>query len=236
MSEPVINAEHAASLENWLLPEVGGERVVSAESGVAQRGGYSAGPGRTQPPVTRRRAMTLGQLEALEAQAREEGFQSGRAEGYEKGYAEGQARAAEIAQQNAVALSALVESLTKPFAQDQAQIETLLVELIEALSAAVCLRELQTDNSTITTLVEQAVAALPVGERHISIQVSEPDLALLQSIPDVVKPHWQLLANSQLQAGDCIVESDNSRVDFTRSERLAQVIASVFGDSAEPAG
>ena len=235
MSEPVINADNAAGLESWLLPEVGGDRVVSAEAGITQRGGYSAGPGRKPAAAPRRRAMTLSQLEALEAQSREQGFQAGRAEGYERGYAEGQSRATEIAQQNAVALSTLVESLARPFANDQAQIQSLIVDLVETLSAAVCLRELQTDNSTVVQLVQQAIDALPVGEQHITIYLSEHDLSLIQSIPDVVQPHWQLQASAELQAGDCIVESDNSRVDFTRSERLAQVIAAAFGDDATPA-
>ena len=231
MSEPVINAENAGSLENWLLPEVGGERVVSAESAAA-RGGYSAGPGRSGPTIPRRRALTASQLDALEAQAREEGFQSGRADGYEKGYAEGQARAAEIAQQNAQALSTLVESLAKQLGEDHASIQSIIVDLIEALASAVCLRELQTDNSTIAQLVEQALAALPVGEEHVTVQLAEQDLALVQSIPNLLKPHWQLQTNPQLQAGDCIVQSENCRVDFTRSERLAQIIESVFGENA----
>jgi len=55
---------------------------------------------------------------------------------------------------------------------------------------------------------------------------------LLRSL-DMVESHWQLMPDSSLQRGDCLLESERSRLDARVETRLAAVVDAVLGAEAE---
>ena len=240
MTDDVLPVEQVTVAEPWLLPEFKAKHIVSGAEEPSQVAGFakrrSAAASDASSPLRLSRAMTAGQLEQLTHEAREVGFKEGRAEGYEKGYAEGESRAQEVVQQHAQAvladqqtsLSQLIESVISPLGQQREDLQAVLTQLIAQIAERVCYRELLTDNSSIQTVVGDAIDALPIGESDIKIFLNPKDFAVFESIPGFVQDTWPLRSDEQLALGDCRVESANSLVDFTRSSRMKSILQSTF--------
>lgn len=179
-----------------------------------------------------RLAMTESLLLQLEQEAKDIGFKEGRAAGYEKGYAEAELRATETARvtlaAQQAALSTLMESVVDPLASQREGLKLALSGLVATITERVCYRELMLDNSSIQTVVSEAVDALPIGEKCVQIFLNPNDLTTLAAIPDFVQSHWQLTADEQLQPGGCQIKSDNSLVDFRLSSRLQAILDKTF--------
>lgn len=257
MSDDVLPAEQVSDAELWLMPEFSGKRIFTGSvSSSATNGsgpgfnqsrsgqqnsprelagfGFSAQASTNNHAVRAkpRLAMTESLVLQLEQEAKEIGFKEGRAAGYEKGYAEGELRATETARQTLAAqqaaLSQLMESIVDPLATQRDGLKLALTGLVASIAERVCYRELMTDNTSIETVVSEAVNALPIGEKCIQIFLNVDDLKTLTAIPDFVQSHWQLTADEHLQAGDCHIKSDNSLVDFSLSTRLQAILDNTF--------
>lgn len=240
MTDDVLSVEQVTAAEPWLLPEFKAKHIVSGAdepgqlSGFAQRQSDSAK--KKTPPLRLNRAMSAGQLEKLTAEAREAGFKEGRADGYEKGYAEGESRARETVEQHAQAvladqqrsLTQLIESVIQPLGGQRDDLQNVLSQLVAKIAERVCYRELLTDNSSIQSVVNEAIDALPIGESDIKIYLNSKDLAVFESIPGFVQDNWPLRADDQLSLGDCRIESANSLVDFSRSSRMKTILDTTF--------
>lgn len=240
MTDDVLPVEQVTAAEPWLLPEFKAKHIVSGAdepgqlSGFAQRQSNSAN--KKTPPLRLSRAMSAGQLEKLTAEAREAGFKEGRADGYEKGYTEGESRAREAVEQHAQAvladqqlsLTQLIESVIRPLSSQREDLQKVLSQLVAKIAERVCYRELLTDNSSIQSVVNEAIDALPIGESDIKIYLNPKDLAVFESIPGFVQDNWPLRNDEQLSLGDCRIESANSLVDFSRSSRMKSILDTTF--------
>jgi flagellar assembly protein FliH len=90
-------------------------------------------------------------------------------------------------------------------------------------------RELQLDPSLIEQAVRDAAAALPSATRALRVWVNPGDMDLLREL-GAAETHWRFGANPALQRGDCVLESENSRLDARVATRLSAVIDAVIGD------
>ena len=243
MPDDAVPEELPTVVEPWLLPEFEANHIVSPEIKTPSQGGFSQKKiVRNQNDVTRprlHRAMSVEQLAQIKLQAEQEGFQQGRASGYEKGYIEGEQRAKAIVEQLAseqlaaqqASLSSLISEIVNPLAKQSHALKQTLTELVEAISQKVCERELLLDNSSIASVVGLAIDALPVTETDLTLFLHPEDLATLESITGFVQPEWQLCARDSLELGDCLIESENSLVDFRRSTRFQTILDSVFPEA-----
>lgn len=234
----MANQAGESTAESWLLPELGDARIIQAER---RNAGFST---RTSADSDSRREvhgpefhgpLTRSRLDELAREAREHGHDSGRAEGYQKGYAEGEARARELGLEQTAQLRAqlqtLVDALTVQVTAGQAALTEALVMIVRKIAQAVCLRELSTSGEqSVALIVQRALAALPMGEQHVSLRVHPADLEFLRAQPGLVKPEWQLAADEQLQRGDVIVDAEFSHVDASVERRLQEIVAAVFAE------
>ena len=230
-------------VEPWLLPEFAANHIVSPEVKAPSQGGFSQRhiKNNADSAVTQRlhRAMSAEQLARIKLQAEQKGFQQGRASGYEKGYSEGEQRAKVIVEQLAAdqlatqqaSLSGLINSIVNPLAKQSESLKHTLTELVQAISEQLCERELLVDNSSIASVVSLAIDALPVTETELTLFLHPHDLVTLESMTGFVQPEWQLCARESLQLGDCLIESENSLVDFRRSTRFQTILDSVFPEA-----
>jgi flagellar assembly protein FliH len=108
-------------------------------------------------------------------------------------------------------------------AQDH-DIENMLLDTICTLTRSVVERELITDSSQIVSLVKTAVAALPVGSKNLRIKLNPDDLAAVESYAEEHQLDWNFLGDASLSAGGCLVETVESRVDFSVEERLNNLL------------
>lgn len=235
-----INAGEVAA-ERWLLPEVNGSHLVTPEKPCLDRAGFHSKSQTTSEPSTTANtlgatpALTQSRLDAIVHESREQGYESGRAKGYEKGYAEGEARALALGQEQTLKqkrqLAELIESVTGAATTHNEQAKIAVVELIAQIAQQLCYRELSIDNSSIAAVVNEAMNALPVGEKHVRLHLNPVDKQLLESISGVMKPEWVIVEDAALQLGGCRIESENSLVDFSISRRLQEIIESSFGQT-----
>lgn len=202
----VMNRDDWKAFERWLPPEVG----------------ETAAP--EPAPVETVQQPTVRDLEALEEQAREEG--------YAAGHAQGMAEARDVLQERMQRLDALLESAARPLRSMDELVELELARLAMTVARQVLAHELRTAPDLVVEAVRQAALALPSATGNLSVRLHPDDLALLRSL-DMVESHWQLLPDNSLQRGDCLLESERSRLDARVETRLAAVVDAVLGAEAE---
>jgi flagellar assembly protein FliH len=192
-------------VQRWELPNVGNGELPNRR--------------KDDPPQP-----TVRELEALEQQAREEGYAAGRAEGL--------AAARQQLQQNMARFDALCEAAARPLKALDDRTEQELARLAIVMARRVVARELQLSPDLIAKAVRQAAAALPAATRDLRVHRHPDDLALLREL-GAVESHWQLHADASLTRGGCQLESERSRLDATVEARLAAVVDAVLGDDVD---
>jgi flagellar assembly protein FliH len=194
-----------ASFERWMPPEMG----------------EPAAPPAPAEPVLQ---PTVRDLEALEQQAREEG--------YAAGHAEGLAAARELTQTRLARLDALLDAAARPLQAMDERVELELARLAMTVARQVLSHELRTSPDLVVEAVRQAALALPAASGSLRVRLHADDLALLRQL-GAAEEHWQLLADPTLQRGDCLLESERSRLDARVETRLAAVVDAVLGAEAD---
>lgn len=197
----VLTREDLPELQRWNPPQVG------------DAFGTPAGEASGRP--------TVRDLEALEEQAREEGYAAGRAEGLAS--AQQQLRA------NMARLDALYASAALPLQALDVAVEQELAQLALVVARRVIAHELTASPERVVQAVRQAAAALPSATRELRVRLHPDDLALLREL-DMVETHWQLLADPSISRGGCRLESERSRLDARLETRLAAMVDAVLGD------
>ena len=167
---------------------------------------------------------TIFELEEIERQAREEG--------YAAGLAEGRAAAKQELDERLARLDAICGAAARPLIQFDDATERELALLATVIAQRVVGRELQLDPSLIELTVRQAAAALPSATRELRVWVNPGDLDLLHQL-GAAETHWRFGANPALNRGDCVLESERSRLDARVSTRLAAVVDAVLGDDLD---
>ncbi|MGO4503220.1 MULTISPECIES: flagellar assembly protein FliH [unclassified Dyella] len=201
----VMNRDKLLPFERWLPPEVG--EPVAVEP--------------TPEPVQQ---PTVRELESIEQQAREEG--------YAAGLAQGMAEAQQVLHERMQRLDALLESAARPLRSMDELVELELTRLAMTVARQVLAHELRTTPDLVVEAVRQAALALPSASGNLRVRLHPDDLALLRSL-EMVESHWQLLPDNSLQRGDCLLESERSRLDARVETRLAAVVDAVLGAEAE---
>ena len=200
----VLNRDAAGGYQRWEPPQVGDAPAPA-------------------PPESANHP-TVSDLETLERQAREEGYAAGHAQGLAEARAQGRERVAR--------LEAICKQAARPLDALDAAVEQELAQLALLVARRVIAHELATRPELIVQAVRQAAAALPAATRELKVRLHPDDLALLREL-DAVEPHWQLVADAALGRGDCLLESERSRLDARVETRLAAMVDAVLGDEAD---
>jgi flagellar assembly protein FliH len=201
----VLNRDAAGGYQRWEPPQVGDAPQPAAPAEAASH-------------------PTVSDLEALERQARDEGYAAGHAQGLAEARAQGRERVAR--------LEAICTQAARPLDALDAAVEQELAQLALLVARRVIAHELATRPELIVQAVRQAAAALPAATRELKVRLHPDDLALLREL-DAAEPHWQLVADATLARGDCLLQSERSRLDARVETRLAAMIDAVLGDEAE---
>jgi flagellar assembly protein FliH len=234
-----IPAGDAESAKPWILPPVNDSRVLSsAEKEAKDKRAALLKNSRESietiemaaPP--KNRGMTADDMQAIFdtaekdgfAQGHQEGYNNGNAEGYEAGRQQGlmEMRAQLVAEQQR--FQKLAQALQNPVAEQDDDLEQLLLDVICTLTQSVVQRELLTDSSHILDLVHQAVDALPVGSKNIRISLNPDDLAAVETYAAEQQLEWKFFGDVNLQPGGCRLDTQESRVDYSVSTRLQTLL------------
>lgn len=220
-----IPADKTAAFAAWSMPEVQDGQVVHAEH-LSRRGPRGELVNVDQDAVIYS-SITAAQLEEIANQAyedvREQAYQDGLQQGHAEGYQAGMDAARQTVQQQAERLSATINQLSLYLGGQDDEVEQALVNVATCVAQAVLRRELHIDSSQIRQVINEAIAALPLGSTHVTIHLGEQDYQLLSSQADV-PDHWQLQLDPTLTAGGCHVTTRHSVVDYTLEEQFQQTI------------
>lgn len=196
--------------QRWELPNVGIHDVMSEAANTT-----------VQP--------TVHELEALEQQARDEGYANGMAQGL----AESKATAQQQLSERMARLEALYQAAARPLQQLDDQAADELVQLATLIARRVIMHELKASPELIASVVRQAADALPMATRELRVHLHPDDLALLQEL-GTAERHWLLLPDNNLERGGCRLESERSRLDARVETRLAAVIDALLDEKTTP--
>jgi len=199
--------EQLSAYERWELPNVGGESEEKLPA-----------------PVT------AEEIEAIQQQAREEGF----AEGREAGFAAGVEEARELMEARLAQFDAVLATLTAPLEDLDEQVVDQIASLAMAVARHLVRRELRTDPGQVVAVVREALAALPVGARKVCVTLHPDDAALVREVLAVHEDdedalRWKIVEDPLLTRGGCKVEAEDSRIDASVEKRLNQIIVTVLG-------
>jgi flagellar assembly protein FliH len=236
-----IAGETIEAMQPWILPPVNdnGRVLSTAEKEAKERklallrkSKESVQTIEMPEPTSPLKGMTAQELETIFATAEQDGFTKGHAEGFEKGRADGyeagrQQGLKEMREQLTAEqqrFKSLANSLLQPLNDQDSDIEQILLEMVCSLTQNVIQREMQMDSSVILDVVKTAVEALPIGSKNIRILLNPKDLSLIENYLAEQQLDWKLLADPQLTPGGCKVETLESRIDFSVSDRLQSVL------------
>ena len=235
-----IAAEDVGEYRTWRVPLINDNGTVmpSAEKEARERKAQAMKrQGESiedvdMPSATPKKGMTAQEMQEIIEAAEKDGFAQGHQEGFDKGMAEGyeagqQKGLMEMRQQLVTEqqrFQKLVQALLDPIAEQDNDLEKLLLDVICTLTESVVQRELIIDSSHIVTLVRTAVNALPVGSKNLRVCLNPDDLAAVETYAEEQQLNWQFVGDEQLAPGGCRVETSESRVDFSVEKRLQTVL------------
>lgn len=216
-----------ASLSVWLMPDISGnpESVDLEEA-----------PEIEPPPMP---GLTVNEIEAMQKQAYEEAFAQGKKDGYSEGFNEGLRQGYDenehVLKKKATEFVGLLESLSQPFKVLDAEVEKELVKLAVAIATQIIRREIKLDSGQVIAAVREAINVLPLSSQQVSLYLHPEDAELVRSALslDEMSPAWKIVEDPLITRGGCKVDTQISHVDATVENRLAAVIATLFGGERE---
>ena len=205
----ILSRERVERFERWELPVVGAPDPVVAE----------------EPEDEGPQRPTVAEIEAIERQAREEGFNAGLNEGRAMARRELTAQVARI--------EALIEAVQRPFAELDHEVAGDLAMLATVIAERVLGYEIATRPEKIVDVVRQAVDALPAATRHLKIHLHPADAAIVRDHRSSLDHEGTVVDDPVLERGDVRLESEHPRLDARVRTRLAAVVDSVLMPSVD---
>jgi flagellar assembly protein FliH len=206
-------AAHAAAVERWSLPEVGGPVVGRPRE-------ERKGPGKTVDVL--REAL-------LESEAR----------GYQAGLAKAQAESQVIADSLAARvkqLDSILQLLGKPLQQMDTDIEKELLQLALAVGKQLARRELRVDPTQVIGIIRESLSQLPASARDVRIHLHPDDAATVRErlAAPANERAWTIVEDPTLTRGGCMVRTETSQIDARLESRVNAVIANALGEERAP--
>lgn len=253
-----IPAQQSQAYAAWALPAVETDQVFRAASARPGERRVTAEPAQVERVLAESlerqlvanikagrfaQGVSARDLEAIVLDAaregRQEGYDEGYARGQQEGFAagrtEGLAAGRSYLEEAAGRFASLLEMLHRPLVGQEQELRKVLLDTVTQIARAVIRAELVQQPEHIVRVVDEALAALPLGARHVRVYVSPGDRELLEDF-GAGEAVPTLLVDPALAPGDCRVESAESLVDFTVSSRFAAIIGQFLGGAAAPEG
>ncbi len=231
---PGFSSSEMGSVKLWSLPE---ETGLKCEENSA--------PMIFEPD--RRSTLTVESIEAMQKQAYEEAFALGKKDGFVQGFDEGVKKGFDeglteglkkgyeenlhLLNEQATAFVRLMEALSEPFGLLDEEVEKELVRLAIAIAKQIIRREIRMDPRQIIAAVKESVKVLPLSSQKIYLHLHPEDAELVCSVmaPMELSPPWNVIEDPLITRGGCKVDTEISHIDASIENRLASVIATLFG-------
>lgn len=216
-----------ATLERWLLPEVGSSHVV----GLAEKVPETEDKVQVVEEEIVAEKVTLSELEEIREGAYEEGFALGKQDGYQfglnegqqKGHAEGLAKGESEVQARIGQLISAIDDLALPLDQKHSDLARWITALSIKVAESVIQREVSTDSGVVNASLSQALSELPEASTNVIIRLNPEDAANVSEAMRLQRSQWQVVEDAAIAQGGCLIESDNTRIDNSLEYQIEQV-------------
>lgn len=201
MSDAAIPKEQLTAYERWELPQF---------DTAQQRSGHFTPTSHSRRGVV---MPTASQLEALQQQAHDEGYQAGYAAG---------AQAAALEAQRLAGMAKAMEEALQQVDQEVAQ-ELLRVAL--EVSRQMLQHALKVNPELILGVINAAISNLPHFNQGAHLVMHPDDAALVRSKMGEQLAHsgWKIFEDARIQRGGLRVETTNSQIDATLATRWQHI-------------
>lgn len=165
------------------------------------------------------------------AEGKEEGYQEGVRLGHDDGLKKGriEGRQSELASFNDV---------IKPFSGYITQLHTYLetyeqrrrdelLQLVEKVTRQVIRCELALQPAQLLTLVEEALAALPMVPQQLKVYLNPPEFGRINDVAPEKVQAWGLAADPDMVGGECRIVTETTEIDVGCQHRLDQCIGAL---------
>lgn len=176
-------------------------------------------------------ATTAQQLSQIHKEAYDEGFAMGQQAGLQAGQQEITRRVGQ--------LENMLQMLAEPLQQMDDDVVFQVSELAVAIAKQIIRRELHIDPGQIVAVIREAVNALPVTARKVTLYIHPDDVVMVRetfalgdkSDHDEIK--WRIIEDPMLTRGGCRIHSENSSIDATVETHLNRIINTILGGERE---
>ena len=235
---------------HWEMPDLTGvkRRIAQRLTELQEQEDLLAEEGVKEPVLPNHE-----EIEALKEQARQEGYAAGFAEGshaghedgralgyqegektgqetgFQAGYQRGLDQAEQEIDQQLARLQSLIEQLQGPLAALDHEVENALLSLVDLVCRAILRREIKIDRSYLSEVLQEAVAALPVGHQRLRIFLNPEDLNLVEAACENLLEEYRLVGDPEVTLGGVKIETLQSLVDSTLENRYKKIIEKLLG-------
>lgn len=164
-----------------------------------------------------------GYLEGLEQgreQGRRDGLAAGREEGRREGIVQGIAQGRQSFDQASGPLAAMNEKLRAFMAEFELKRRRELLALVKKVSEQVIRCELTLNPTQLLTLVDEALAGMPLEPEDVHVQLHPQEFARIKDVAPDRAAAWRLVADESLALGECRIVSAQAEVDVGCQQRL----------------
>ena len=205
MSDVLTPKEKLTAYERWELPsfdEGGGIRVSGNPNGI--------------------KLPTASELEDIQRQAHEEGYQAG--------YAEGSHKAALETQQ----LASLVSSMELALQEVDQQVAQSLLDLSLELAQQMLHQALKVNPELLLDVIRDAISSLPHFNpgAHIVLHPADAEIVRVRMGEQLAHSGWKIFEDAQITRGGARIETAHSQIDATLETRWKRITSNMGQDSS----
>ncbi len=152
---------------------------------------------------------TAEEIESIERQAQEEGYQSGLAAGR---------LAAELEVNR---LRALLSDLAEACRGVEVQLADDVLDLALVVARQLVREELRADRTLLLPAIREAIAGLPTVREPARLVLNPEDLTAISVLlaGELPMDYWRFVPDASLSAGSCRIESSVTSIDLTLATR-----------------
>lgn len=240
--------------EKWQFPDITSDDYLKGDktNALSKPSRWHYEPPEQDDEEEELKPLTADELEQIREAAREEGFKAGynqghqeghqsghqeglelgQKEGFEKGFEQGMADGKAAMEAQSQGLTELLNNLSQPARKLTNEVEAEVLEMVFALTEAICLDIPHQQPDIVKKAVREALDVLPVTDQKVVIHLNPDDLDLIEQLYDeeeLKQQGWLLSKDELLERGGCRVTTDSSSVDYTISSRIKSVFDKVKG-------
>jgi flagellar assembly protein FliH len=177
---------------------------------------------------------TAEELENMQAQAREEGFQAGQQAGHEEGYKAGYAEGSHKAAMETEQLAALVVAMGQALKEVDQQVAQGLLDLALELAQQMVHQALKVNPEILLPIVREAISGLPHFNpgAHIVLHPEDAEIVRARMGEQLTHSGWKIFEDALISKGGVRIETANSQIDATVETRWKRITENLGQDSS----